>query len=302
MTLLVNGPLASLNPATDPTPAESALAATSKSVEFAPSSAMDVLRAHFEYLAFLFQKLPPLRGLGASGFAYRDHLQVPLQPLADNLDNSVYQTFERDRPKYEFYQEAVRQALHDLQFKQDNAVPPEAGPILIAVLGAGRGPLVEASLNAADSVGATVMVMAIEKNPNAVAVLSGRLQDPHWHGRVALVAVDMREMIIERQADIMACTPPLPVWCCHSLCVPSGSDRAHAACAGSDDTLHASHHLPRRSSTPLPLAPRLPHASAQLAMRTSASGASPTRWLSPRPQRRPTTVCMRRWSHVRGGR
>lgn len=205
VTLLVNGPLATLNPPGDPTPAESALAATSKSVEFAPSNSIDVLRAHFEYLAFLFQKLPPLSGLGASGFAYRDHLQVPLQPLADNLDNSVYETFERDRPKYEFYQEAVRQALHDLQFRQENGVIAGAGPTVVAVLGAGRGPLVEASLLAADSVGANVMIMAIEKNPSAVAVLRGRLQEPRWHGRVALVAVDMREMIVERQADIMVC-------------------------------------------------------------------------------------------------
>eukprot|EP00892_Ulva_mutabilis_P000061 jgi/Ulvmu1/10055/UM006_0002.1 len=203
VTMLVNGPLATLNPAPDPTPAESALAASSKSVEFAPSNALDVLRAHFEYLAYLFQKLPPLSGLGASGFAYRDHLQTPLQPLADNLDNSVYETFERDRPKYEYYQEAIQQALHDLQFKQESAAIPVAGPIVVAVLGAGRGPLVEASLLAADRVGASVMIMAIEKNPNAVAVLRGRLAEPRWHGRVALVAVDMREMIVERQADIM---------------------------------------------------------------------------------------------------
>lgn len=128
---------------------------------------------------------------------------MPLQPLADNLDHSVYETFERDRPKYEFYQEAIRQAVHDLQFKQEVKNEATGAPLVIAVLGAGRGPLVESALLAADDVGAAVMVMAIEKNPNAVAVLQGRLQEARWAGRVALVAVDMRDMLVERQADIM---------------------------------------------------------------------------------------------------
>ena len=75
VTLLVDGPLDTIEPPSAPTPAEAA-AASAKSVEFSPSNAVDVLRAHFEYLAFLFQKLPPLSGLGASGFAYRDHIQV----------------------------------------------------------------------------------------------------------------------------------------------------------------------------------------------------------------------------------
>lgn len=76
VTLLIDGPLASLDPPATPTPAEAALVPSAKSMEFSPANAVDVLRAHFEYLAFLFQKLPPLSGLGASGFVYRDHLQV----------------------------------------------------------------------------------------------------------------------------------------------------------------------------------------------------------------------------------
>lgn len=134
---------------------------------------VQVLKAHFDYLAFLFQKLPPLTGLSAAGFAFRDHLQLPLQPLADNLDSSVYETFEKDRPKYECYREALKQSLHDMHANSSRITPRlgEAGawgrrsldgssdgvlggtnnPILIAVLGAGRGPLVDAALRAADS-------------------------------------------------------------------------------------------------------------------------------------------------------
>lgn len=135
---------------------------------------IQVLKAHFDYLAFLFQKLPPLTGLSAAGFAFRDHLQLPLQPLADNLDSSVYETFEKDRPKYERYREALKQTLHDMYYNssritprlgeggtwgrrshdggsQDGALGGAGKPVLIAVLGAGRGPLVDAALRAADS-------------------------------------------------------------------------------------------------------------------------------------------------------
>jgi type II protein arginine methyltransferase len=138
---------------------------------------MQVLRAHFDYLTFLFQKLPPLTGLGATGFAFRDKLQLPLQPLADNLDNSVYKIFEQDRPKYDQYKEALKQALHDIGHQKPpeidekragsgffQAKAPEemlrssSGSVLIAVLGAGRGALVDAALKAADSVDVNVQV------------------------------------------------------------------------------------------------------------------------------------------------
>lgn len=134
---------------------------------------VQVLRAHFDYLAFLFQKLPPLTGLSAAGFAFRDHLQLPLQPLADNLDSSVYETFEKDKPKYTQYREALKQALHDMHYSSTKITPRlgEGGawgrrsmdggsegvlggsrnPVIIAVLGAGRGPLIDAALKAADS-------------------------------------------------------------------------------------------------------------------------------------------------------
>ena len=40
-------------------------------------------------------------------------LQVPLQPLQDNLELQTYETFERDTPKYAAYEEAVHAALLD---------------------------------------------------------------------------------------------------------------------------------------------------------------------------------------------
>jgi protein arginine N-methyltransferase 5 len=34
---------------------------------------------------------------------YWDYLQAPLQPLMDNLESSVYETFEKDPIKYQKY-------------------------------------------------------------------------------------------------------------------------------------------------------------------------------------------------------
>jgi len=35
---------------------------------------------------------------------YRNYLQSPLQPLADNLESTTYETFEKDSIKYELYE------------------------------------------------------------------------------------------------------------------------------------------------------------------------------------------------------
>ncbi|VDM56097.1 unnamed protein product [Angiostrongylus costaricensis] len=48
-----------------------------------------------------------------SNISYIDVLQVPLQPLADNLDSCVYNTFEQDPVKYKRYREAIESAVHD---------------------------------------------------------------------------------------------------------------------------------------------------------------------------------------------
>lgn len=46
-------------------------------------------------------------------------------------------------------------------------------------------------------------VVAVEKNPCAVAVLRWRLQsDAIWHGRVTITAADMRSLGDTMQADI----------------------------------------------------------------------------------------------------
>ena len=45
---------------------------------------------------------------------HRDHLKIPLQPLADNLESETYKVMEADPIKYNKYQEALSKALVDL--------------------------------------------------------------------------------------------------------------------------------------------------------------------------------------------
>ncbi|KAL4556143.1 hypothetical protein LXL04_038786 [Taraxacum kok-saghyz] len=73
---------------------------------------------------------------------YRDFLQSPLQPLMDNLEAQTYETFEKDSVKYIQYQRAVSKALLD-RISDENA---STTTVVLMVVGAGRGPLVRASL------------------------------------------------------------------------------------------------------------------------------------------------------------
>lgn len=93
-------------------------------------------------------------------FRCEDYLQNPLQPLAEHLEAPVYevsrrqfnqnmkiqliiftlivQVFEKDQTKYDTYQKAFHNILE--QWSEDR-VP------VVMVVGAGRGPLVQAVLN-----------------------------------------------------------------------------------------------------------------------------------------------------------
>ena len=42
---------------------------------------------------------------------YRNYIQSPLQPLADNLESATYETFENDSIKYDLYEFALEKAF-----------------------------------------------------------------------------------------------------------------------------------------------------------------------------------------------
>eukprot|EP00455_Lapot_gusevi_P049550 TRINITY_DN7042_c0_g1_i2.p1 TRINITY_DN7042_c0_g1~~TRINITY_DN7042_c0_g1_i2.p1 ORF type:complete len:646 (+),score=142.20 TRINITY_DN7042_c0_g1_i2:62-1939(+) len=125
---------------------------------------------------------------------FYDYLQAPLQPLMDNLESSTYETFERDPVKYVQYEKAVYKALCD------RAAPDST--TVIMVVGAGRGPLVRASLKAAHTAKRQVRVYAVEKNPNAVVTLRN-LKNSIWGDRVTVVSHDMRTWQAPEPADIL---------------------------------------------------------------------------------------------------
>ncbi|KAG0055926.1 hypothetical protein BGZ83_007049 [Gryganskiella cystojenkinii] len=129
---------------------------------------------------------------------YQDYLQAPLQPLQDNLESSTYATFEKDPIKYQQYELAVEMALLDRPVPTDGT----EDVTVIMVVGAGRGPLVNCSLRAAEKAGRNVRVYAVEKNPNAFVTIQN-MKASLWGDRVTIVFADMRTWKAPEQADIL---------------------------------------------------------------------------------------------------
>lgn len=131
---------------------------------------------------------------------YHDQLQLPLQPLMNNLESSTYEVFEQDPVKYTQYEKAIYNALIDAPKKRT----------VLMVVGAGRGPLVDRALKAADESGSTVKIYVVEKNPNAILTYlkhSPRLrkrQKTVWANRdLEVFHTDMRFWTPPEQCDIL---------------------------------------------------------------------------------------------------
>ncbi|CAL5222774.1 g5187 [Coccomyxa viridis] len=157
------------------------------------------LQLYCEYLSYVFRRPQLPQGQEEMEIGYRDYLQVPLQPLQDNLELQTYETFERDTPKYAAYEQAVHDALLD-RVPQSEAATRTT---VLMVVGAGRGPLVRAALNAARQTERRLKIYAIEKNPNAVVTLHKLVAAERWEDQVTVVAVDMRSWQAPEQADIL---------------------------------------------------------------------------------------------------
>eukprot|EP00850_Spirogloea_muscicola_P017646 SM000154S01381 [mRNA] locus=s154:56254:62451:- [translate_table: standard] len=157
------------------------------------------LRPYLEYVAHLYRKLEPLLEQERFEMGYRDFLQAPLQPLMDNLEAQTYETFEKDAKKYSQYQQAVHQALLDKVSDADSANTT----LVLMVVGAGRGPLVRASLAAAEEAQRLLKIYAVEKNPNAIVTLHSLITMEGWQDKVTVVSSDMRHWQAPEQADIL---------------------------------------------------------------------------------------------------
>jgi protein arginine N-methyltransferase 5 len=160
----------------EPTPAEAASAPT----------AQDPV-PHLRYLRHLQQTQPVRAPIERFGQGYQDYMQSPLQPLSDNLESVTYEVFEKDPIKYDWYERAVALALKDLSIKVGGR------EIVVAVVGAGRGPLVSKALMASKTSGIKIKTWAVEKNQNAYVHLQKRNNiDPLWNNNVTVVKTDMR--------------------------------------------------------------------------------------------------------------
>ncbi|CEG79696.1 hypothetical protein RMATCC62417_14131 [Rhizopus microsporus] len=149
-----------------------------------------------QYMHYLNRNLPEPNEVEKFASGYFDYLQIPLQPLADNLENHTYETFERDPIKYQQYERAVYQALLERVEYQSDVVTT------IMVVGAGRGPLVNCCLRAAEKSLRKIRLIALEKNPNAYVTLQN-MKAQVWGDKVDLVFADMRTWNPETKCDIL---------------------------------------------------------------------------------------------------
>ncbi|KAG0086915.1 hypothetical protein BGZ93_003331 [Podila epicladia] len=153
---------------------------------------------HADYVRYLHRTQETPGVIDQFAVGYQDFLQAPLQPLQDNLESSTYETFEKDPIKYQQYELAVERAL------LDRPIPTNGEPdiTVIMVVGAGRGPLVNCSLRAAEKAGRNVRVYAVEKNPNAFVTIQN-MKANVWGDRVNIVFSDMRTWKAPEKADIL---------------------------------------------------------------------------------------------------
>lgn len=145
---------------------------------------------HLSYIRNLQRRQPPRTIIERFGAGFQDYLQSPLQPLTDNLESNVYEVFEKDPVKYDWYERAIARALSDWAEQEKPTSSPD-GRVVVAVVGAGRGPLVMRALQASLSTDVPIEVWAVEKNPNAYVLLQMHNQN-EWLGQVNVVKSDMR--------------------------------------------------------------------------------------------------------------
>ncbi|KAK9388978.1 PRMT5 arginine-N-methyltransferase-domain-containing protein [Lipomyces mesembrius] len=153
-------------------------------------------RAYLIYMRHLHTILPSPTAMEKFGRGYQDYLQNPLQPLRDNLESGTYEVFEKDPVKYAQYEKAIFGAL------SERGPNPYGQPVIVAVVGAGRGPLIACALRASERAKVPIFAYAVEKNPNAYTYLLQR-KKLQWQSNVEIVFTDMRSWNPTHKVDIM---------------------------------------------------------------------------------------------------
>lgn len=128
-----------------------------------------------------------------------DTLRYPLQPLHDDLDFATYNTFEQDVSKYKLYQMAIEEALVDMIPESDKGTKK----LTLLLVGAGRGPLIRAAINATKNTGRFLKIIVVEKNANAICTLKSMIKVMWPDEDITLIMKDMRDLKLEENADIL---------------------------------------------------------------------------------------------------
>ncbi|KAJ3413429.1 hypothetical protein HDV05_008070 [Chytridiales sp. JEL 0842] len=154
------------------------------------------LTAYRQYIEHLYRTKPEGDIVDKFAAGYHDYLQSPLQPLMDNLESATYEVFEKDPIKYREYENAIKLAL------TDKAKVKVKQTIVVMVVGAGRGPLVDCAIRASKASNVSVRLYAVEKNPNAIVTLRLKKQNV-WGDTVTVIHSDMRSWTPPEKADIL---------------------------------------------------------------------------------------------------
>ncbi|KAL1239965.1 Protein arginine N-methyltransferase [Trichinella spiralis] len=143
------------------------------------------------------QRVLPMEKNSSVMRSYRDYLQLPLQPLFEDLSAATYEVFETDSVKYMQYEMAIKEAISD-------KISGDDVPFFnVIVCGAGRGPLVTAVLKALEHFAIPAFqLIAVEKNINAVSTLD-HLNKTKWNRKVHIVHSDVRKFKPPAKADII---------------------------------------------------------------------------------------------------
>jgi protein arginine N-methyltransferase 5 len=117
------------------------------------------------------------------------------------MENVVYETFEADKPKYDLYRDAIKKSIAKIS----------AVNCHIAVVGAGRGGLVEASLDAIRSlvdpdITTRFTITCVEKNRFAAISLNHKLLHK-WNmpntPKIVIENIDMRDWRPDQKVDVL---------------------------------------------------------------------------------------------------
>ncbi|VWU52815.1 protein arginine N-methyltransferase 5, putative, partial [Hepatocystis sp. ex Piliocolobus tephrosceles] len=183
------------------------------------------------YIKRLFMSIENFDNDFLHDYEYWDYLQLPMQPLKDNLTSQVYEIFEKDKKKYEQYEKAINMYFED-ELRRRERDKIECGKkddfsiecdrtktetfdnkndytssynqeFVIFVVGAGRGPLVDCTINALEKNKIKKYeIYAIEKNDNVIVILKNRALKARWKN-VKVVNSDMRQLKIKKKADLI---------------------------------------------------------------------------------------------------